>query len=138
MAKKILGAYIGHLSDVPDLQNLLDRFATKGEGRGNVVMVRLSDDALAKVDQLVEATLFSSRSEATAYLVGAGIESQKELFDRLGTHPEEIRKLKEKLRKTPCGPPQPTPKKYPACLERVLPSRDRKGESVQSHLGATL
>ena len=75
MAKKILGAYIGHLSDVPDLQNLLDRFATKGEGRGNVVMVRLSDDALAKVDQLVEATLFSSRSEATAYLVGAGIES---------------------------------------------------------------
>ena len=55
MAKKILGAYIGHLSDVPDLQNLLDRFATKGEGRGNVVMVRLSDDALAKVDQLVEA-----------------------------------------------------------------------------------
>ena len=111
MAKKILGAYIGHLSDVPDLQNLLDRFATKGEGRGNVVMVRLSDDALAKVDQLVEATLFSSRSEATAYLVGAGIESQKELFDRLGTHPEEIRKLKEQLRKIAFEPLQPKKKK---------------------------
>jgi Arc/MetJ-type ribon-helix-helix transcriptional regulator len=111
MAKKILGAYIGHLSDVPDLQNLLDRFATKGEGRGNVVMVRLSDDALAKVDQLVEATLFSSRSEATAYLVGAGIESQKELFDRLGTHTEEIRKLKEQLRKIAFEALQPKRKK---------------------------
>jgi Arc/MetJ-type ribon-helix-helix transcriptional regulator len=112
MSKKILGAYIGHLSDVPDLQNLLDRFASKGEGRrGNVVMVRLSDDALAKVDQLVEATLFSSRSEATAYLIGAGIESQKELFSRLGTHTEEIRKLKEQLRKIAFETLQPKKKK---------------------------
>ena len=111
MSKKILGAYIGHLSDVPDLQNLLDRFASKGEGRGNVVMVRLSDDALAKVDQLVEATLFNSRSESTAYLVGAGIENQKELFDRLGTHTEEIRKLKEQLRKVAFEALKPKKKK---------------------------
>jgi Arc/MetJ-type ribon-helix-helix transcriptional regulator len=111
MSKKILGAYIGHLSDVPDLQNLLGRFATKGEGRGNVVMVRLSDEALSKVDQLVEATLFSSRSEAAAYLVGAGIESQKELFDRLSTHTAEIRKLKEQLRKIAFEALQPKKKK---------------------------
>jgi len=111
MSKKILGAYIGHLSDVPDLQNLLDRFASKGEGRGNVVMVRLSDEALERVDQLVESTLFSSRSEATAYLVGAGIESQQELFDRLGTHTKEIRKLKEQLRKVALEALQPKKKK---------------------------
>src|SRR5579863_5297897 len=111
MSKKILGAYIGHLSDVPDLQNLLDRFASKGEGRGHFVMVRLSDEALERVDQLVEATLFSSRSEATAYLVGAGIESQQELFDRLGTHTKEIRKLKEQLRKVALEALQPKKKK---------------------------
>ncbi|HEV8038886.1 MAG TPA: ribbon-helix-helix domain-containing protein [Bryobacteraceae bacterium] len=111
MSKKILGAYIGHLSDVPDLQNLLDRFGSKGEGRSNVVMVRLSDEALERVDQLVEATLFSSRSEATAYLVGAGIESQQELFDRLGTHTKEIRKLKEQLRKVALEALQPKKKK---------------------------
>ena len=111
MSKKILGAYIGNLSDVPDLQNLLDRFGRKGEGRGNVVMVRLSDDALANVDQLVEATLFNSRSEATAYLVGAGIESHKELFDRLSTHTKEIRKLKEQLRKVAFEALQPKRKK---------------------------
>ncbi|MGD0298930.1 MAG: ribbon-helix-helix domain-containing protein [Bryobacteraceae bacterium] len=111
MSKKILGAYLGHLSDVPDLQNLLDRFGNKGEGRGNVVMVRLGDEALERVDQLVEATLFSSRSEATAYLVGAGIESQQELFDRLGTHTKEIRKLKEQLRKVALEALQPKKKK---------------------------
>jgi hypothetical protein len=111
MPKKIFGAYVGNLSDVPDLQHLLDRFGNKGEGRGNVVMVRLNDDALAKVDQLVEATLFSSRSETAAYLVGAGIESQKELFDRLSTHTDEIRKLKEQVRKIAFEALQPKPKK---------------------------
>jgi hypothetical protein len=99
MSKKILGAYVGNLSDVPELQNLLSRFVTKGSGRGNVVMVRLSDEALARVDELVDATIFASRSEATAFLIGAGIENQKELFDRLRTHTGEIRRLKEQLRK---------------------------------------
>lgn len=98
MSKRILGAYVGNLSDVPELQSLLSRFVTKGSGRGNVVMVRLSDEALARVDELVDATIFSSRSEATAFLIGAGIENQKELFDRLRAHTSEIRKLKEQLR----------------------------------------
>ena len=43
-------------------------------------------------------TLFGSRSECAAFLIGAGIDSQKELFERLGAHTEEIRKLKEQLR----------------------------------------
>jgi len=42
--------------------------------------------------------LFSSRSECAAFLIGAGISSQKELFERLGAHTDEIRKLKEQLR----------------------------------------
>lgn len=102
MAKKIFGAYVvtpgTDLSEVPPLQNLVDRILKKSEGRGNVVMARLSDEALARIDQLVEATIFSSRSEAAAFLVGAGIESQKELFERLGAHTEEIRKLKEQIK----------------------------------------
>lgn len=71
----------------------------RAHARGNVVNVRLSDDALARIDQLVEATLFGSRSEAAAFLIGAGIESQKELFDRLSAHTDEIRKLKEQIQK---------------------------------------
>ena len=107
MSKKILGAYVSNLSDVPELQNLLSRFVTKSGGRGNVVMVRLSDDALARVDELVDATIFSSRSEATAFLIGAGIESQKELFDRLRAHTGEIRRLKEQMRKLALDALQP-------------------------------
>jgi hypothetical protein len=80
-----------------DLKELLVNFK-RGESRGNVVMVRLNDEALARLDQLVEATLFSSRSECAAFLIGAGIDSQKELFDRLSIHTDEIRKLKEQLR----------------------------------------
>jgi Arc/MetJ-type ribon-helix-helix transcriptional regulator len=104
MAKKIFGAYVGNLSEVPGLENLAERVLNgrrfKGtEGRGNVVMARLSDDALGRIDQLVEATVFQSRSEAMAFLVGAGIQSQKEMFDRLSSHTDEIRKLKEQLRK---------------------------------------
>ena len=80
-----------------ELKELLGQF-TSSRGRGNVVMVRMGDEALARIDQLVEATLFGSRSECAAFLIGAGIESQKVLFDRLSAHTEEIRKLKEQLR----------------------------------------
>jgi len=72
--------------------------ALLGKDRGNVVMVRVSDEALARIDQLVEATVFGSRSECAAFLIGAGIASQKEMFDRLSSHTAEIRKLKEQLR----------------------------------------
>ena len=96
MAKKRFVIGVGRL-DIPELHNALDRLG--GEGRSNVVMVRLTDDALARIDQLVEASLASSRSEAASVLIGAGIESQKDLFDRLSTHTDEIRKLKEQLRK---------------------------------------
>jgi Arc/MetJ-type ribon-helix-helix transcriptional regulator len=80
-----------------DLKDYLNQFS-KGDGRGNVVMARVNDDALARIDQLVEAGIFASRSECAAFLIGAGIASQKDLFDRLGAHTDEIRKLKEQLR----------------------------------------
>ena len=73
-----------------------------------MVMVRVNDDALARMDQLVEADLFGSRSECAAFLIGAGIASQKELFDRLSAHTEEIRKLKEQLRQVAMDALKPT------------------------------
>jgi len=91
-----------------ELKALLGEFA-QSRGRGNAVMVRLSDDALARVDQLVEATLFGSRSECAAFLIAAGIDSRKELFARLSAHTEEIRKLKEQLRQVALEVLQPKP-----------------------------
>jgi hypothetical protein len=90
--------HAGNLSEIPEVQDMVARFRAHREERSNVVMVRLSDDALARINQLVDATLVSSRSEGAAVLIGAGIESQKELFGRLTAHTDEIRMLKEQLR----------------------------------------
>ncbi|HVN05322.1 MAG TPA: hypothetical protein VMT86_12935 [Bryobacteraceae bacterium] len=84
--------------DGKELKDLLNQYSHSRNGRGNVVMARVGDDALARIDQLVEAGIFASRSECAAFLISAGIESQKELFERLSAHTEEIRKLKEQLR----------------------------------------
>lgn len=106
MSKKIefqLGGFkktfvAGNLSDIPEVQALVNRFKHPGENRTNVVMVRLGDDALKQIDLLVAATLFSSRSEAAAFLIGAGAENQKDLLERLNAHTEEIKRLKDQLR----------------------------------------
>jgi len=104
--------HVGNLANIPEVQNMVGKFHAQKEERNNVVMVRLSNDALARVDQLVDSTLAGSRSEAAAILVGAGIESQKDLFSRLSGYTDEINKLKEQLKQVafdtlkPAAPPQ--------------------------------
>jgi len=114
MAKKLTGFWreggkwhAGNLSSIPEVKNLVERFRAHNEDRSNVVMVRLSDDALARINQLVDSTLVSSRSEGAAVLIGAGIESQKELFARLTAHTDEIHRLKEQLRQVALDALQP-------------------------------
>ncbi len=62
-------------------------------------MVRLGDAAVTALDQLVEAGLFGSRSEAAAFLLGAGIEAQRELFARVGRHSAEIKRIRQSLKR---------------------------------------
>jgi len=89
------------LSALPDLRDLLAPFfGAKGAPRENVVMVRLGDEGVQKLDELVEAGLFGSRSEAAAFLVGAGIHAQRDLFARIADQAEEIKRLRELLRLT--------------------------------------
>lgn len=88
------------LSEVPELRECLAPFLG-GEGpRGNVVMMRLGDEAVQRLDELVEAGLFGSRSEAAAFLVGAGIQSQKGLFEKIAQQSAEISKIRRSLRRT--------------------------------------
>ena len=51
--------------------------------RNNVVMVRVDADSLARMDELVEAEVVGSRSEAAAYLIAAGINAKQGLFDTI-------------------------------------------------------
>lgn len=92
-------AYIAALpvSAVPELQDLLCRFAGPDEKRSNVVMVRLGDDALQRLDGLVNAGLFGSRSETAAFLIGAGIEANEDIFAQTAQRAAEIQKIRVEL-----------------------------------------
>jgi hypothetical protein len=87
------------LSSLPELQELLSHSCGGEAPRGNVVMVRLGDAAVTALDQLVEAALFGSRSEAAAFLLGAGIEAQRELFACVGKHSAEIKRIRQSLKR---------------------------------------
>ena len=69
------------------------------QGRGNVVMVRINDEALAHLDMLVDAEITKSRSESAAFLINEGINANAELFKRISNITEQIAELREKLRK---------------------------------------
>lgn len=102
MARKARGVVVGAvpLSSLPELERLLVPFLGDKGSRGHVVMVRLADDSVERLDELVESGLFGSRSEAAAFLIGAGIRGQQELFERIAEQTSEIKKLRHALRET--------------------------------------
>ena len=68
------------------------------QGRGNVVMVRVNDEALAHLDMLVEAEITKSRSESAAFLINEGINANEALFTRISAITDQIAALREQLR----------------------------------------
>jgi hypothetical protein len=68
------------------------------QGRGNVVMVRVNDDMLRSLDQLVDAEIAKSRSESAAFLISEGIQANKPLFNKIGNIADQINRLKAQLR----------------------------------------
>src|SRR5271156_747289 len=86
------------LSALPELRDLLSTFSGPQDRRGNVVMVRLTDYAVGPIVLLVDAGLFGSRSEAAAFLVGAGIEANRDLLAQTAKRGAEIKHIREELR----------------------------------------
>ena len=76
-----------------------NKTAGSRQTRDNVVMVRVDKDSLDRIDELVEAEVVGSRSEAAAYLITAGIAARQTLFNAIAAKVDEIRKAKEELRK---------------------------------------
>ena len=77
--------------------------------RENVVMVRLNKEAVSRLDELVDSDLVNSRSEAAAFLIGEGIKSRAEIFDRMAEKIGEIRRVKAELRELLDEPPAKPP-----------------------------
>ncbi len=80
------------------VENLGQTLGEALQGRGNVVMVRVNDDALQHLDMLVEAEMTKSRSESAAFLINEGIKSNAALFDRIREITEQITQLRAQLR----------------------------------------
>lgn len=66
--------------------------------RDHVVMVRVNDDSLNKLEALVQSGIFKSKSEAAAFLIVEGIKAQQALFSRIEDKISEIERLRNELR----------------------------------------
>jgi hypothetical protein len=66
-------------------------------GRGNTVMVRVNDEALAKLDMLIDAGICKSRSESAAFLLQRGIEASAPMYDRISGVTTRITGLRQEL-----------------------------------------
>jgi hypothetical protein len=79
-------------------EKVLLRLGKELGGRCNVVMTRLHDDDLKRIDGLVEVDLFKSRSEAVAFFIKEGIQARKDLFESVMSTVEKIEALKEQAK----------------------------------------
>lgn len=68
------------------------------QDRGNVVTLRINDEALHHLDMLVEAEITNSRSESAAFLINEGIKANQDLFDKISNITQQIMELREQLR----------------------------------------
>ena len=65
--------------------------------RNNVVMVRVDEENLSRIDELVDSGQFNSRSEATAFLIDEGIKSKQQMFDKMAEKIAQIQGLRDEL-----------------------------------------
>lgn len=79
------------------INNIMETLEAALSGRGNTVMVRVNDEALQKLDMLVEAGICKSRSESAAFLLQRGIEGSGPVFDRIESVTAKIAKMRRDL-----------------------------------------
>jgi hypothetical protein len=79
------------------INNIMETLEVALTGRGNTVMVRVNDEALAKLDMLVASGICSSRSESAAFLLQQGIERSEALFARIAEVTDKITGMRQEL-----------------------------------------
>ena len=68
--------------------------AEQSSPKSNVVTCRIDGRDLDAVDALIEAGIRSTRSDAAAWLIHAGIEANRQLFEKVYGTVAEIRRLR--------------------------------------------
>ena len=68
------------------------------EARAHSASVRLDDDSMQRIDQLVEAEMVADRAAGIAFLVQEGIRARTDLFEQINDSFAKIRQVKDHLR----------------------------------------
>ncbi|MDH5744807.1 MAG: hypothetical protein OEZ52_14785, partial [Candidatus Aminicenantes bacterium] len=99
-----------HHSPLDEFGNQVEKFAVKTAesirkvidralaSRNTVLTIRVNDESNKKLNMLVEAGLFKSRSESAAFLIEEGIKSQEALFAKITDKLEKMEKIREELK----------------------------------------
>jgi len=66
--------------------------------RNTVLTIRVNDETNRKLNMLVEAGLFKSRSECAAFLIEEGARYHEDLFRKIEKKMAQINKLREELK----------------------------------------
>lgn len=90
----------------PGAETLKEKVAASIHTGREDLLVRVEKGMLARLDQLVEAGLFSSRSDASVFLMAKGIDAERELFDEISEGLGKIRDEKQELRDLLNDPPK--------------------------------
>ncbi|MBC8252778.1 MAG: hypothetical protein H8E35_01955 [Ardenticatenia bacterium] len=91
-SKKTAGESVGEA-----ITSIMETLESALTGRGNSVMVRVNDEALAKLNTLVASGICKSRSESAAFLLQQGIERSEALFNRIESVTHQITDLRREL-----------------------------------------
>jgi hypothetical protein len=98
---KVLGDAKARAAALKDAVGSLSKTLTTAlQDRGNVVMVRVNDEALRHMDMLIDAEITKSRSESAAFLITEGVKANQDLFKKIGRITEQIATLRAQLRET--------------------------------------
>lgn len=99
-----------HHGPLDEFGNQVEKFAVKTAesirkvidralaSRNTVLTIRVNDESNKKLNMLVEAGLFKSRSESAAFLIEEGIKSQEALFAKITDKLEKMEKIREELK----------------------------------------
>ena len=88
----------------------VERFATKTyetiketidkslNARNTVLTIRINEEANHRMNMLVDAGIFKSRSESAAFLIEEGIKHQAGLFEKIEEKLKNIERIKDELK----------------------------------------
>lgn len=90
------------LNTISNIRNVLeDRLKEIASSMkvSQVISIRMRENDLKIIDQLVEAGIFKSRSEAISFFARKGIDASREWIKKALDHAKKIKELQESIRK---------------------------------------